>query len=134
MRWHRRKPTSSKQERGTEMTPLLLTQAFATSVISPAAIFERAPVIKWFVIYLLAVSVIGTVLCIHDKISAKKRKRRIPEKTLFLFAILGASGAMYLTMLLIRHKTRHPSFMIGFPCIIAAQIALAYFAVNRLLF
>lgn len=118
----------------TEMAHLLLTPVFASSLLSPTAIFEKAPVIKWLVICLLAVSVIGTVLCIHDKISAKKRKRRIPEKTLFLFAVLGASGAMYLTMLLIRHKTRHPSFMIGFPCIIAAQITLAYFAVDRLLF
>lgn len=116
------------------MTHLLLTPVFAVSVFSPTMIFEKAPVIKWIVICLLAISVIGTVLCIHDKISAKKRKRRISEKTLFLFAVLGASGAMYLTMLLIRHKTRHPSFMIGFPCIIAAQIALAYFAINRLLF
>ena len=31
---------------------------------------------------------------------------------------------MYVTMLLIRHKTKHPSFMVGIPVIMLLQAAL----------
>lgn len=75
--------------------------------------------------YLLIVSLISVVTCISDKLRAKSRgKRRVPEKTLFLLSALGGSVAMLLTMLTIRHKTKHASFMIGIPLIILAQCAL----------
>ena len=45
---------------------------------------------------------------------------------------------MYLTMHLIRHKTKHTSFMVGIPVIIilqaAAIFALAYFGILPPLF
>lgn len=72
-------------------------------------------------------------LTIYDKIAARKRKRnRIPEKILFLFAIFGGALPMYITMLTISHKTRHLRFMIGLPCIIAIQTA-AFIALTILL-
>ncbi|MBQ5843177.1 MAG: DUF1294 domain-containing protein, partial [Clostridia bacterium] len=49
---------------------------------------------------------------------------RIPEKTLFLTALFGGSLAMYITMLVIRHKTKHKRFMIGLPVIALAQAVL----------
>ena len=77
----------------------------------------------WGWIYLLAVSVIAMFVTAADKIKAKNRKSRIRERTLFIWAILGGSVAMYLTMLGIRHKTKHKRFMIGIPLIIILQIA-----------
>lgn len=82
----------------------------------------------WGWIYLLAVSVIAMIVTMVDKARAIKKKSRIRERTLFIWSILGGSVAMYLTMLGIRHKTKHKRFMIGIPLIIILQAA-AVFAV-----
>lgn len=75
-------------------------------------------------IYLMIISIIAVIMTVSDKAKARKHKRRIPEKTLFLTAALGGSAAMYLTMLTIRHKTKHKRFMIGLPLIIILQIVI----------
>ena len=77
--------------------------------------------------YLLGISAVAAVVTVYDKWAAKHRpKHRTPERTLWLLAILGGSGAMWLTMLAIRHKTKHRSFMVGLPVVIFAQIALIF--------
>ena len=58
--------------------------------------------------------------------AARRKKRRIRERTLFVLCFLGGSPAMYLTMLAIRHKTKHKSFMIGIPLIMLLQITIIY--------
>ncbi len=78
-------------------------------------------------IYLAIVSLLGVILTCYDKVSAKLKGRRTREKTLFLVSIFGGSAAMYVTMLLIRHKTKHKRFMLGLPLIIALQIGLLMF-------
>ena len=80
---------------------------------------------KILLIYLLCISLIAIVYTIADKIKAKKGKWRVPEATLFLLSLLGGSVAMYITMQLIRHKTKHLRFMIGIPLIILLQIGVA---------
>ena len=81
-------------------------------------------------IYLAVVSIISVCVTLYDKWAAQKRPdRRIRERTLFLWAAFGGSFAMYLTMQAIRHKTRHLSFMLGIPAMMAAQIAL-FFAID----
>ncbi|MBO5041540.1 MAG: DUF1294 domain-containing protein [Clostridia bacterium] len=79
-------------------------------------------------IYLGVISVISLIVCIYDKLFSKFNnvKLRVPEKSLFVFSALGGSVAMYLCMLLIRHKTKHVSFMLGIPVIILVQAALIY--------
>lgn len=79
---------------------------------------------KFFIIYLAAISFIACAAAISDKRRAVRGKRRVPEKTLFLLAALGGSAAMYITMNIIRHKTKHKRFMIGLPLIIFAQCAV----------
>lgn len=86
---------------------------------------------KYFLIYLAAVSLIAVIMTVSDKSRAKKRKRRIAEKTLFGTAVLGGSAAMYLTMLAIRHKTKHKRFMIGLPLIMIVQAATIAFVIIR---
>ena len=78
------------------------------------------------VAYILTVSVIAMLVTAIDKAAAIKQKRRIRERTLFVWSLLGGSVAMYLTMLGIRHKTRHTRFMIGIPFIIVLQIAAVF--------
>lgn len=86
---------------------------------------------KYFLIYLAVVSLIAVIMTVSDKSRAQKHKRRIAEKTLFGTAVLGGSTAMYLTMLAVRHKTKHKRFMIGLPLIMIAQTAAIAFVTNR---
>ena len=80
---------------------------------------------KALVIYLCAISLASVVVCCYDKIAAKHNpKHRIREATLLWLSALGGSVAMLVTMLLIRHKTKHKKFMIGIPAIIILQIAI----------
>lgn len=86
---------------------------------------------KYFLMYLAIISVIAVIMTVSDKSRAKKHKRRIAEKNLFGTAVLGGSAAMYLTMLLVRHKTKHKRFMIGLPLIMIVQTAAIAFVTNR---
>ena len=85
--------------------------------------------------YIALISLISIIVCIYDKKISKKNRveLRIPEKTLLVLSALGGSVAMFITMLLIRHKTKHVKFMLGIPLIIvvqaAAVFALFYFKV-----
>ena len=81
---------------------------------------------EWIHYALLIVSALAVLVTVYDKLVAGKKRSRIPEQTLFLLAILGGSAAMYLTMLLIRHKTKHKRFMLGLPLILIVQLALWY--------
>ena len=82
---------------------------------------------KALVIYLCAISLISIIVCCYDKIAAKHNpKHRTRESTLLLLSALGGSVAMLVTMLLIRHKTKHKKFMIGIPAIIILQIAIPF--------
>jgi len=75
-------------------------------------------------IYLAVISLIAIAVTCYDKIAAKKRPgHRTPEATLLLISALGGSVAMFVTMQIIRHKTKHAKFMIGIPVIMLLQIA-----------
>ena len=85
--------------------------------------------------YILMISIISIVVCIYDKKISKKNRveLRIPEATLLGLSALGGSVAMFICMLLTRHKTKHFKFMVGIPVIIlvqaAAIFALFYFGI-----
>ena len=76
-------------------------------------------------------SAAAVVLTVSDKIRAARGLWRIPERTLFAVSALGGSAAMLLTMLLIRHKTRHPKFMLGIPLIMVLQAVLVLWILRR---
>ena len=75
-------------------------------------------------IYFAIISLIAIIFTYADKQFAKKEKNRVPEKRLFLIAVLGGSLAMYCTMCIIRHKTKHKRFMICLPIIMILQIII----------
>lgn len=79
---------------------------------------------KFVFIYLAVISFIAVIVTVSDKSKARRSKWRVPEATLLGISALGGSVAMFITMLLIRHKTRHAKFMLGIPLIIALQIAV----------
>ena len=64
-----------------------------------------------FYYYLICINLLAFLLMGQDKHRARHRKWRIPEKTLFLTAILGGSIGS----------------IMGMPCILVAQILLFFF-------
>ena len=85
-------------------------------------------VLSIFLAYIAVISIISIVVCIYDKKISKKNRveLRTPEKTLLILSALGGSVAMFITMLIIRHKTKHFKFMVGIPVIMVIQ-AVAVF-------
>jgi len=76
-------------------------------------------------IWLLLMNLVTFAVMGIDKLQAVRQKRRVPEATLFLLALIGGSLGGILAMPCFRHKTRHKTFTIGFPMILILQIALA---------
>lgn len=72
--------------------------------------------------WLILISLISVIVTVADKVKAKSGSQRVPEATLMLLSVLGGSFAMLVTMLIIRHKTKHPKFMVGIPIIILLQV------------
>ena len=77
-------------------------------------------------IYLIFINILALIFTVSDKLRAIKHKRRISEFTLMLISALGGSVTMLVTMLIIRHKTRHIKFMLGIPLIILIQLICAF--------
>lgn len=83
------------------------------------------------ILYLLLINLIAFALMGVDKSRARRHKWRIPEKTLFLSALLGGSIGSIAGMQVFRHKTKHWYFVVGMPCILIAEGLLGYFILNR---
>ncbi|QAT49759.1 DUF1294 domain-containing protein [Caproiciproducens sp. NJN-50] len=76
--------------------------------------------------YLIIINLAAAAAVVLDKHRAKRHLWRVPESRLLLLSALGGSPAMLLTMLLIRHKTKHAKFMVGIPAIMTVQGFLLY--------
>ena len=76
--------------------------------------------------YLVVINLIALLMMWSDKRRSKRPgARRVPEKVLFLSALLGGSLGAVLGMYAFRHKTKHWYFVWGMPMILLAQLALA---------
>lgn len=80
---------------------------------------------RLLIIYLIIINIIAFAMMGIDKYKAKHNKWRIPEKNLFISAILLGSIGAILGMQYFRHKTKHKSFVIGMPAILIFQIVIA---------
>lgn len=76
-----------------------------------------------FMYYILAISLFSVIVTVADKLLAINRLWRISEKTLLLLSFFGGSISMLVTMLIIRHKTRKPKFMITLPVLSILHLA-----------
>ncbi|GIP38528.1 hypothetical protein J31TS4_18080 [Paenibacillus sp. J31TS4] len=82
---------------------------------------------KLLLMYLALINLAAFLQMGRDKAAAKGRRRRTPEKSLFLTALLGGSLGAWIGMEVWRHKTKHASFRFGIPAILFAQaIAFGY--------
>ena len=83
------------------------------------------------ILYLLLINLLAFALMGIDKKKARRHKWRIPEKTLFLSALLGGSVGAIAGMQFFRHKTKHWYFVIGMPAILVLQAAGYFFLSHR---
>lgn len=75
--------------------------------------------------YIAVISIAAVCVTVHDKEAAKRKQaQRVPEATLMLIAAMFGSFAMFVTMKLIRHKTKHLKFMVGIPILMLLHIIL----------
>lgn len=75
-------------------------------------------------LWLCFISAIDFALMGVDKWKARRDAWRIPESTLWLFALIGGALGGTLAMQVFRHKTRHWYFRFGFPLLAALNVAL----------
>lgn len=79
---------------------------------------------KPLIAYLIIINAIGLWVMLSDKKKAQKRRWRIPEKAIFSVAAIGGSLGVLAGMYLFRHKTKHESFTVGIPVLLAVHIVL----------
>lgn len=82
------------------------------------------------VIWLVLVNLTAFFLYAADKSYAKNGKRRIPEKTLLLWAWLGGSIGAFLAMRIFHHKTRKPKFY-AVPVLMVLEILICIFSLYQ---
>lgn len=78
----------------------------------------------FLITYIVLINMTGLILMGMDKLKARRRRFRIPERTLFIIALLFGSIGIFVGMYIFHHKTKKPRFYIGIPAIMAAQILL----------
>ena len=76
--------------------------------------------------YLAAVNLAAFAVFGVDKRRARRGEWRVPERTLFLLALLGGSLGAICGMRVFYHKTRHWYFRWGLPAILLAQCAAGW--------
>lgn len=82
--------------------------------------------IKYVLIYLILINLIGLLIMAYDKRRAIKRKWRVPEAHLFFIALIFGSLGSIIGMHLFHHKTKHLKFTIGMPVILLIQVMIIY--------
>jgi uncharacterized membrane protein YsdA (DUF1294 family) len=82
--------------------------------------------IPTLLIYLVIINAINFFSMGYDKQQARKGRRRIPERRLFTYAAIGGALGGWLGMLNWRHKTKHMSFVWGFPALFVINLMGIY--------
>ena len=78
----------------------------------------------WLGVYLLIVNVAAIAVYGADKRRAKQGRWRVPEKTLFLAALLFGGTGGTIGMFFFHHKTKHWYFRIFFPLLAIVQLGI----------
>jgi uncharacterized membrane protein YsdA (DUF1294 family) len=82
---------------------------------------------KIILLYILCINFLTLGFFGTDKFLSIKNKRRIPEKDLLAFCLVGGAVGGLLGMFIFRHKISKPSFLLRFGFIFVCQILLFYF-------
>lgn len=80
--------------------------------------------LKYILVYIISIWLISAIVTVYDKSCAKKGKWRVRESVLLFLGFVGGAGGMFLTMQIIRHKTKKMKFMLLLPLFIVLHIIL----------
>jgi uncharacterized membrane protein YsdA (DUF1294 family) len=86
---------------------------------------------KYILIYLLFINIIGFLAMGIDKFKAQKGWWRIPEATLMTLCLLGGGIGTIAGMYTFRHKTKKLKFTIGMPTILIVEIITIIYIVVK---
>lgn len=75
-----------------------------------------------FWLWIIIINIIAFWIYYYDKKTAERGGYRIPEKVLFILALVGATPASFLGQKIFRHKTKKATFQIIFWFIVFIQI------------
>ena len=78
----------------------------------------------FLILYLILINLFGFAVMGIDKRRAIRHRWRVPERVLFGTAFFFGSIGILTGMYVFRHKTRHLSFRLGIPAILALQLLL----------
>ena len=81
--------------------------------------------------YLLFINIFSLAAVFSDKKFAQRKLSRIPEKYLFLLALILGSPGVFAGMQLFRHKTKKTRFYIGIPLIFFLQLVIGIYLYLR---
>ncbi|MFK7108070.1 DUF1294 domain-containing protein [Flavobacterium oreochromis] len=82
---------------------------------------------KFILLYLISISSVTFILFGIDKLLAIKNKRRIPEKDLLIFSLIGGALGGLLGMIIFNHKISKGSFLWKFLLVLVATIFIIFF-------
>jgi uncharacterized membrane protein YsdA (DUF1294 family) len=97
----------------------ILVAAVVLSIVV-FVLFPSSPLLAW----LVAVNAVALFVYGYDKGIAGSNRTRIPEAVLLGLALIGGTLGAFASMVLFRHKTRKPAFLIPFALIVVLQFAL----------
>lgn len=83
--------------------------------------------LSYALIYLAVANVAGLGLMMLDRHRAKNRGKRISELWLFLLGLAGGAAAMFVYMLVTRHKMHYAYFRFGLPVMVLLHGAFLAF-------
>ncbi|MCI5679887.1 MAG: DUF1294 domain-containing protein [Bacteroidales bacterium] len=84
--------------------------------------------------YYLIINIIMYVAMVIDKKRAMKDGWRIPEKNLYLLAVLGGGTGGLIAMVTKHHKNRHLDFIMVFTITAILHFIVAFLAISRFAF
>ena len=74
--------------------------------------------------YLIFVNLLAGMFMAYDKWAAPQKRWRVPENTLFGFALFGATPTVFFLMRYLRHKSNKASFRWRMNIVLAAQLLI----------
>lgn len=84
--------------------------------------------------YYLIINVVMYVAMCIDKKHAIKDKRRVPEKNLYLLAVLGGGAGGLIAMVVKHHKNRHLDFVLVYTITAILHCLVVFFLFSKLVF
>ena len=120
-------PSNASRMRQIARLGIAVPVAFAVSFLIALAALAAAGWLEmsWLALYYGA-SIITYRCYARDKTAAQNAARRTPESTLHLLSLLGGWPGALIAQVLLRHKTRKPSFLVGYWLMVIVNcIALA---------